>query len=84
MTTLLSVMSTALVVFWCSIAFIFCITYYWERCRRKVAEASLADIKRALDLQIAARSAERTGRIRVEVRQYMGKVPMIFLLSTGM
>ncbi|CAL8461760.1 g1291 [Coccomyxa elongata] len=42
--------------------------YYWGRCRRKIAEASIADIKRALDLQVAARSAERTGRIRVEKR----------------
>lgn len=67
-------MSTALVVFWCSTALVICLLYYWERCRRIVAEASIADIRRALDVQVAARSAERTGRIRVEVRQYQVKL----------
>jgi len=46
---------------------VICVAYYWERCCRKLAEAMYTDVKDALELQVAARAAERTGRIRVEV-----------------
>ncbi|KAK9909115.1 hypothetical protein WJX75_007371 [Coccomyxa subellipsoidea] len=45
---------------------VFCLVYYWERCHRKISEAAAVDMTTALDLQMKARAAERTGRIRAE------------------
>ncbi len=56
-----------------------CLAYYLERCRRKIAEAALVDTKKALELQVTARAAERTGRIRAEVEQALQNSEIITL-----
>ncbi|EIE25253.1 hypothetical protein COCSUDRAFT_35707 [Coccomyxa subellipsoidea C-169] len=56
-----------------------CLAYYLERCRRKIAEAALVDTKKALELQVTARAAERTGRIRAEVEQALQNSEIISL-----